>query len=85
MGHLPRPLPGLGEDAVAVFQQLPADFRVRVEEEGKDIGLGIPEVVALVAFAGETLGRYIGAAVPAHGLEGAGVKLPVLLQIPEQL
>ena len=59
-GQGPRPSPGVLEHAVTVGQDGPGHGRVRVDEERQDVDLGVPEVVAVVGVARESLGRDAG-------------------------
>mgnify|MGYP000895072032 CR=1 FL=1 len=54
---LPGSLPGLVEHVVPVSQETLGDVRRRIGEKRHDIDLGVPEVVAVVATAGQALGR----------------------------
>ena len=75
--QLGRPLAGGRQLAPAEAQHLARQLRVRVGEEGHDVDLGVPEVVALVAAAGDRLG---GDAL----LLGLGAGLGELEQVPAQ-
>ena len=57
MAHLGRPLARRAQHPAAELQHLPRPLRARVDEERDDVDLRVPEVVALVAAAGDALGR----------------------------
>ena len=57
LGELRRPPPGLREGGVPVAQRLLGLERRQVGEDVEHVGLHVPEVVAVVALTGETLGR----------------------------
>ena len=42
----------------AELERLPGPLGVRVDEERQDVDLGVPEVMAFVAVAGDALGRH---------------------------
>ena len=90
LGHLLRPLPRLVEHRDPEPQRAPRQPRVGVGEERDEVDLGVPEVVALVAGAGDALRADAGAVrpgrclrqleqAPAHGLlqRGLAVQLHV--------
>ena len=53
----------------AEVERLPGPLGVRVDEERQDVDLGVPEVVALVAVAGDALGRHAEALAARRGLQ----------------
>ena len=57
LAHLPGPLPGLVQHAVAEAQEVQGDPRLVVDQEGKHVDLGVPEVVPVVAAGRDRLGR----------------------------
>lgn len=68
LAEVGRPLPGLGQHAVAEPQQVPGRPGLGVGQEGQDVGLGVPEVVPVVGPAGQPLGRDAGPLGPPAGL-----------------
>jgi hypothetical protein len=69
MRHLARPLARLGQAVVAVLQQRARDLRAREQEEGEDVDLGVPEIVAFVALPRHALGGDIRPAVAPDRLQ----------------
>ena len=67
MAHDPGVLPRGGQDGVAIIQQAAGQRRVSHQKEGKHIDLRIPEVVTLIALAGQPLGGQAADGVAARG------------------
>ena len=91
LGHLASPQPCLGKGVDAVTQRILGQPWVSEGEHRDDVGLGVPEVVALIARSRHSLGRdaqLVGTCcrlgyleeVPAHRLLGAG-RGPVNLDV----
>ena len=69
VADLPRPFACRVEQAAAEAQHLLGAARVRMDEEGDDVDLGVPEVVALVAAPGHALGGYAEALAAGRRLQ----------------
>ena len=69
VAELPRAGAGVRQDGIAVFEELSGKRRVRVEKDRQDIGLGVPEGMALIALPCQALGGDVAPAVSSGGLE----------------
>ena len=69
VAHDARAFAGLRQHGVTVLQKLSRKGRVGVDEHGQDIALRVPEGVALVALAGQTLRRDVARAVAPRRLQ----------------
>ena len=56
------------QGVVAVVQQTTRKFRLGIDKDRQDIHFGIPEVVALIPFAGQTFGTHTRSAITARCL-----------------
>ena len=56
------------QHAIPEPQEVPCDVRVRVNQEGQDVDLGVPEIMALVSMSGQALGRQAHSIGASAGL-----------------
>ena len=66
--ELTRPASSGVQHAMPEPQQVPCSVRVRVDQEGQDVDLGIPEIMSLVSMSGQALGRHAHSIGASAGL-----------------